>query len=245
MQSILTIDQGNSRLKVSLYEDGQAVIRKNIDSLAENELKELTAGRHINGAVYSSVGKYANGVNEILSVTAEKVLSLTPATDLPIGIEYGTRATLGNDRIAAVAGAMAMYPGERLLVADAGTALTLDLAEPGRGFIGGNISPGIRMRLKALHAYTARLPEVSAEGDTPITGTDTSTALRSGAVRGAAAEIAVTAQQTGAERIIFTGGDGALLEKYVKEITGIRSEVVSDLVERGLLRIYEYNEDKL
>ena len=104
-------------------------------------------------------------------------------TALPSGITLGYRtpATLGADRLAAVMGAQSLLPHRTVFVIDAGTCITFDLLLSNGHYLGGNISPGLDMRLRAMHEFTARLPLISAEGENPDYGYDTITALRSGA----------------------------------------------------------------
>ncbi|MBK6903040.1 MAG: type III pantothenate kinase [Saprospirales bacterium] len=67
---------------------------------------------------------------------------------------------MGKDRLAAAVGAWSFFPGKTCLVIDAGTCITSDVLSEDGIFKGGNISPGIDMRLKAMHTFTARLPLV-------------------------------------------------------------------------------------
>ena len=106
-----------------------------------------------------------------------------------VRLAYRTPHTLGVDRLAAVLGARSLQPEGHLLVVDAGTCITFDVLLADGRYIGGNISPGLSMRLAAMHAYTARLPLVDAQGELPLLGLDTPTALRSGVLRGIAYEI--------------------------------------------------------
>ena len=103
-------------------------------------------------------------------------------------------------------------PGPSTLAA---TAITIDLLLADGTLAGGSISPGVAMRLRAMHEHTSRLPLVEAGGEVPLVGYDTTTALRCGAVLGAAAEIdAQTARlksTLGQLKLFVTGGDAQLL----------------------------------
>ena len=93
-----------------------------------------------------------------------------------------------------------MFPGQELLVCDLGTACTYDIVSAEGVFVGGNIAPGAGMRLRALHHYTCRLPEVSSRGTVTEFGTDTQTAMRSAlppALRRAAGEAVEVLGTTG------------------------------------------------
>lgn len=243
MRKILTIDHGNSSVKVNVYEGSGDVTGLRMEELCIEAVAELVERVRPDGIVYAAVGKTDARMLESVSRLDDNVLVVTHATPLPIGIAYDTPGTLGLDRVAAAVAAAAMFPGETLLVADAGTALTADIVSADGVFQGGNISAGVRMRLDSLASHTAQLPRVSPEGRLPIYGKDTETALRCGAVRGAAAEIACTAAAGQCSRIVLTGGDSSLVADALRQMTGLPLDTVSDLVGKGLLRIYEHNED--
>lgn len=96
---------------------------------------------------------------------------------------------LGADRVAADIGARSMCPHSTLLIIDAGTCLTFDVIAADGHFLGGAISPGICLRLKAMHEHTAALPMLDANGEYPVLGYNTPTAMRSGAINGVKWEI--------------------------------------------------------
>ena len=71
-----------------------------------------------------------------------------------------------------------------------GTAITYDFVDTDGNYVGGgNIAPGLQMRLKALHDYTSQLPYVEAEGPHPELGENTETAIRCGVIDGIRYEI--------------------------------------------------------
>jgi type III pantothenate kinase len=134
-------------------------------------------------------------------------------------------------------------PGEAVLVADAGTAVTVDLVADGH-FRGGNISPGLKLRFRSLNAFTSRLPLVGAEGELPVWGHDTTTAIRAGVVRGLVAELRAAFEAAAAGhdalRMTLTGGDAEILAPLLSQ-AGVPVSVDSQAVGRGLVRIFEYN----
>ena len=156
---------------------------------------------------------------------------------LTLEINYRTPETLGSDRIAAAVGAWYEAPGRNMLVIDAGSAITIDFIGKDGKYNGGNISPGIKMRLKALHEYTDRLPLIEKEGDTPALGYNTETAIRSGVINGICHEIdgyINEFMQKYCDVLVFlTGGD----EKPLKN--RIKNRIFADkyLVAKGLNRI--------
>ncbi|MDE6679888.1 MAG: type III pantothenate kinase [Muribaculaceae bacterium] len=247
---ILTLDRGNTRLKASLFEGRTLVSTIVIDSDDFSTLTSAVDFGSLHGAMWCSVGPAVDPIlDRLRSLNGLRLVTLGPDTSLPFGVRYGSRATLGADRVAAAAGAVALWPGEQLIIADAGTALTIDIVCSGSQrpvFLGGNISPGVGMRLRSLHEYTARLPLVSPDGELPAWGVDTVTALRCGAVRGAVAEIMAlrnlleTRTKT-AVRIVLTGGDAPLLSTVITDCPLCSLE--PELVAYGLLSIYEHTEN--
>ncbi len=169
------------------------------------------------------------------------LVELTAATPLPFRNGYATPETLGKDRLAAVAGALARFPGENCLVIDAGTCITYDVLTKDGLYMGGNISPGIGLRFRSLQAFTASLPLVErAEVDNPI-GRSTVTAIRNGVQLGAIWEmegmIAAMQQQWKDLNVLLTGGDADFFEKNLKT----RIFAHSDLVLEGLNKILTHN----
>ena len=143
---------------------------------------------------------------------------------------------------AAAVGAWSMKPGHNLLVVDAGTAVTYDFVSADGTYLGGNIAPGIELRLKSLHDYTGALPLVQARGDAPMLGHDTETAIRSGVINGIRNELEGYVNELSAiypaVLVFLTGGDAEFFDIKAKSTTF----AVPDLVLRGLARITEFNE---
>ncbi len=164
--------------------------------------------------------------------------TLAPASD------GSSRLTPGMlDRLAAAVGATTLYPGRDLLIVDMGTAITIDLVEGGV-YRGGNISPGMNMRFRALHDYTARLPLESATDEIMTLGNTTSTAVGQGVMQGIVNEIEGYIESFSKKNreisTIFTGGDA---KRFVKRI---KNAIFADceLVVCGLNRILDYNANK-
>lgn len=239
----LIIDQGNSATKLHIANNTEI-----IESIkTDNELMlEYVRGRIADGsieaAIYSSVRReYDSHLINVMSRKISHIVCMGPTTHLPIGIEYRTPHTLGHDRIAAAVGAWNECPGRTLLVVDAGTAITYDLVSNNGKFMGGNIAAGIEMRLKALHEHTGQLPLVSSDGELPLLGYDTHTAIRAGALQGAAYELEgyITAcEEKYPDLLVFlTGGDAERLATIIKRTIFVDR----NLVPKGLNRILDYN----
>lgn len=241
----LAVDQGNSLLKLTLFEGGQLreVCRFSADAL-EDVFSVVDRWMPDSGA-FCSVGKIDPRMVESLRLALDgRLLILSRSTLLPIRIDYGTPGTLGLDRVALAVGASMLYKGETIAVADAGTAVTLDVVDSGPCFRGGRITPGIRLRFEALHSHTAALPKLKAGGVPPLIGDTTASSLQSGVVGGLADEIVETYRQYnqhyGCTRLLLTGGDAPLLAECIN--SRIPADHEPDLMARGLLFIYNYNE---
>ena len=219
----LVVDVGNSGGKAAVYRDGQRVSpvhRFTDDEWAEAD--RLVTNHGVKNIIYSTV---ANVLPERWTdkwlADGLTVVALSPALPLPFRSEYKTMATLGQDRIAAVAGCLALPaettglpPGARLIV-DAGSCATLDLVDAAGTYRGGNISPGARMRLRAMHAFTARLPQTEPAEPVGPVGQSTTEALRHGAQLGLVYEIEGLYRRLRSDHpglgVILTGGDAPWL----------------------------------
>lgn len=180
----LAIDIGNSLVKLAQFDHGKLmgdVVTTEYSSLA-TELKGLSPDK----VIVSSVNQ---NTDELENLFRAKTVNLTHATPLPIKIKYGTPKTLGNDRIAAVIGAFLHAPNTNSLVIDIGTCITYDFINSDNEYLGGGISPGIDMKLKALHTFTAGLPLVKRNEQAELIGNSTENSILSGIINGTKAEI--------------------------------------------------------
>ncbi len=237
----LVVDIGNTTAKAYLF-DGDLLAGRTLTKDPHEEAFLIflrTPGvRH---ALLAASGEVPGGIIRELEGVEGTFLKLGPETPLPFHNLYRTPHTLGYDRIAAVAGAYHLYPGEDVLVVDAGTAVTYDLLTAQGTYQGGAISPGLTMRFRALHTFTARLPFVQDEGPAPWPATTTDEAIRSGVVRGLTDEIDAaitrTKEKYPALRTLLTGGDAVFFEKRLKNSIF----VIPELGAYGLNRILRYN----
>jgi type III pantothenate kinase len=179
-----------------------------------------------------------------------QILPLRPGfTPVPLHNAYATPQTLGADRLAGAVGAGYLRPGQPTLVLDAGTALKFDLVTENT-FHGGSIAPGLRMRLRALHAFTGRLPLLELpepEAVVQLIGDSTASSLLSGVLNGAAAEVnglvADYRRRYPGLGLVLTGGDAAHLRPWLAADLGFIF-VVPELVLIGLDRILRHNVDR-
>lgn len=235
----LIADIGNNSAKFFLFSGKQMILHTRITGNNYGIIGEWREQYEIERAIVSSVIDLAEEQKMHFTALDCPLLWFNSTADTPLDIAYRTPGTLGSDRLAAAVGAWDIQPGKNLLVIDAGSAITIDFVSRDGTYHGGNIAPGIKMRLKALHQFTGRLPMVEKEGDTPTFGYDTETAIRSGVLKGIAHEIDGYIEETRSKYgdifVFLTGGDENSLKNMIK------SRIFADkyLVARGLNRILQ------
>lgn len=237
----LTIDQGNSLAKVTVWENADIVYDASVERLTCDELSALLSRYpQINRVIYSSVASDGEDIVDFIESCNIEMIKLGSSTPLPLKNAYRSPQSLGLDRIAAAVGAWSLYEGSEILVIDLGTAITYDLVTSDGCYMGGNIAPGVMMRLEALHHYTERLPKVEPHGDLPQWGYDTDTAIRSGVINGIVGEITHYRNKLSSDcKLILTGGAA----KAIKPLLDFPVEIDQQLVTRGLNSILIYNEN--
>lgn len=238
----LAIDIGNTRSKLGFFHHDKLIRREVLSSISPKILDGLFSQYTFfpEKVILSSTARTDNDLELYLS-DRFFYLNLCPQTALPIKNAYGTPETLGRDRIAAAVGAYSLLPESNVLIIDAGTCLTYELLEASGTYLGGNIAPGIEMRLKAMHHFTARLPKIERQRLDKDWGYSTETAIRMGAQQGTLLEVEGFIrfyQGLFANlNIVLTGGDSDFFEKNLKT----KIFVNHNLVLLGLNQILNYN----
>jgi type III pantothenate kinase len=238
----ICIDQGNTSIKTGTFQEGVLVeqkVHKDEKSLL-GYLKPVGPD-HI---IYCSVNKKTRVFEKKLRSIAG-IISVKYDMPLPFRILYESPQTLGADRIAGVAGALALFPDSNCLIVDAGTCITYDFIDREANYHGGAISPGIDMRFRAMHRFTSGLPYVSATKNSDLIGKSTTDSMRSGVLNGTLAElegIIDRYRQLFPEiSIILCGGSSKLFEKKIKATIF----AVPNLVLIGLYKILKFNVHKV
>ncbi len=234
----LVIDLGNTRVKAAAFEGGD--LHEKFLFQSTDEMNVTFENRSFENALVSSVNHPSTDVLAKLHTTGKK-LALDPALPLPIKIRYTTPETLGVDRIAAACGAMSLFPERDCLVIDAGTCVNYEFIDSKKNYHGGAISPGIEMRFKAMHTFTARLPLVSLSKEVDLIGNNTEGCMQSGVMNGIVAEVEGIIQRYKEKypelMVVLCGGDAPLFENRLKPTIF----AAPDLVLMGLNRILRYN----
>ncbi len=215
----LVIDMGNTRCKAMVFSHGRPVRMGILSDRDAGAVERFLDGLRPEAIVIGSVSAPADELAEQLKRSAP-VLVVTGNTRLPIRNAYGTPLTLGVDRSANAVAAVRRFPGRNVLVIDAGSCITYDVVDATGTFRGGAISPGLRMRAKAMNDYSARLPLVDVPVPPPVLGETTEAALRSGVHHGAVGEMSGFIRQFTDHFpdlvVILTGGDGLQAVRALK-----------------------------
>ena len=240
----LCIDIGNSRVKYGIFEKDSLLEisyspKPNID-----KIDQLLYNHNFKNIIISSVRPIDDvWLNHLQSIS--EVLLLDHLTPLPIQNEYQKPESLGKDRLAAAVGASILQEDQACLIVDAGTCITYDVLDPQARYQGGNIAPGLQMRLDAMHHFTAKLPSLTLdEGQDGSIGKSTPEAIMNGACLGVLYELQGYIESLevkfGQLMVICTGGNAEYLAKRLKNKIFVRPNLVLE----GLNKILTYNVHK-
>jgi type III pantothenate kinase len=240
MSTTICLDFGNTRQKAALFAGS---VLKEIIVLQEpltQSLERLLDEHRPERAILSSVIDHDPALEELLAArTAFHKLSST--SKLPFTLPVGKPETMGADRLAIAAAAVHLRPRQHNLVIALGSCITYNFINKDHEFMGGSISPGMEMRFKAMHQFTAKLPLVKGEWNVPLIGYDTATNLKSGVVYGMAKEMDGTIDEYQKRfsnfNVHLTGGDLGFFEPHIK------NRIFADpyLIFKGLYAISQVN----
>ncbi len=238
----LVIDAGNTAVKLAVF-DSQTLVKlvtKDYTEVAIALESHFSAYPKINNVMLSAVGPWVLREEDWLPGNCT-LFYLDSQLKFPYTIAYGTPDTLGKDRMALAAAVTGVYPHQNVLVIDAGTCITYDLITDKGVYLGGAISPGMRMRYSAMHEGTAALPKLEPEQPKNLIGTSTAGSMHSGVVNGIRFEIEGALKQYQGRfsdlTVILTGGDGQFLSKQLKNTIFAHSNFLL----QGLNFLLEYN----
>lgn len=243
----LVIDIGNSFTKLAVYKSDEIIYFKAIEIITIDIL-DATFKKYpeIGSSILSSVAVHDIWLNEYLKQQGF-FIELTHSTPVPFINRYTTPETLGKDRIAIGSAAAQMYPDENVLIIDTGTSITYDLVTSEKHYLGGGISPGLKMRFKALHNFTHRLPLISLpdpEAEIDLVGNSTESSLLTGVINGLIAEVENIISQYNKKfsplNTVISGGDYKYFERLLKS----NIFAAPNIVVFGLKCILDFNEEK-
>ena len=240
MHTTLCLDFGNTRLKAALFNGPELTEVFILDEDVLSHLQTLLQHYQPNTSILSSVINHPEAIETLLAGHT-RFHKLSNESKLPFTIPVGKPETVGADRLAIAAAAVHLFPDRHNLAIGLGTCITYNFINKDHQLLGGSISPGLEMRLKALQHYTAKLPLVRADWNVPLIGYDTATNIQSGVVLGMAKEmdgiIEAYGDQFGNFNVLLTGGDIAFFEPHLKK----KIFAHPDLLFKGLYAISKVN----
>ena len=238
----LILDFGNTQQKCSVFKANKLIQLKAFTGITLQNLMNFTSTfPQLRSCILSSV---IHTPTEIITWLDQNFffIALDENTPLPIHNCYKTPNSLGKDRLSAAVGAYTLAKGDNALSIDAGTAIKFDYVNAKGEYLGGSIAPGINLRFKALHNFTAKLPLVEYNSEHHLIGTDTKTSILSGVINGAISEMNGIINQyildKNNPKIFLSGGESIYFEKYIKSDIFVEP----NLVLIGLNEILTFNE---
>jgi type III pantothenate kinase len=240
MQKTCCFDFGNTRLKCALFQGRELLEMVVLENGHPDTVQTLINSFQPDKSILASVINHDPEVETVLAA-ATLFHKLGHTSKIPFSTPVGKPETIGADRLAAVAAAVDLFPKQHNLVIGLGTCITYNYVNPQHEFLGGSISPGMQMRFRSMHEYTALLPLVEAENNFPLIGYDTKTNLLSGVILGMAKEIDgiidAYALKFNNFNVLLTGGDMAFFVPHLK------NKIFADpyLIYKGLYAISEFN----
>jgi type III pantothenate kinase len=234
---VIVIDSGNTFTKIGQFDNGKLNKIYNNESIAEvlQTIRKLNPTKIVAGSVNFSIDRIKEHIADI------PIYSIDNVTPVPFNLNYKTPDTLGIDRKAVITYAWDIKPKENILVIDAGTCITYDFISKDGVYMGGGISPGLEMRFRSLHEYTANLPEVSFQEKAFLIGDSTRNSILSGVINGTIAEIKGIIKRYEKKfdnlTIFMSGGSAIFFESKIKRSIF----AIPNMGLLGLFCIYEYN----
>ena len=240
----LIIDVGNTNVKLAVFNQEQ-IIDKHVVKIKylKSSIKSITKEHSsINYIIVSSVGTLKESTVDYVK-SHFNTLILNSKTKLPFKNLYKTPETLGVDRIALVCAAVKQYPNNNVLIIDAGTCITYDFITEDNKYLGGAISPGVRVRYQSLNNLTANLPLLDTKIPKDIIGDSTEKSIHSGVINGILNEIDGVISEYKVKyqdlTVILTGGDANFLSKQLKSSIFANSNFLLE----GLNFILDFNKN--
>jgi type III pantothenate kinase len=240
---LLAVDVGNTRIKTAVFENDTLLevfvfekekLSKKIEFILKNFSK-------ITKMVVASVGNTVKS-DFLAFENSVKITFITKESSFPFANLYASPKTLGTDRMVLAAGAVLKFPKQSRLVIDAGTCITYDYVDENDKYLGGSISPGIRLRYESLHQFTAKLPLLTKSMPENVIGNSTNESIHSGVINGVVNEIDgfIDYYKTLNDNfiIILTGGDAEFLAMRLKNTIFANPNFLLE----SLNQTYQYNQ---
>jgi type III pantothenate kinase len=241
---ILAIDIGNTTTTFGVFQGARLASHFSIATQPNRtsdeitlQLKALAKSRrlHLRRAhqivICSVVPRMSALLIEALtSLEAARIRIVGQDVDVPLQNKYTYPEQVGQDRLVGAFAAWRRYKTD-CIVADFGTAITIDVVTRRGEYLGGVIAPGLEISLEALATRTALLPKVELKEPPELLGRDTANSIRAGLLYGCAALCdGLVAQLKAAyapkATVVATGGASALVAKYAKSLDHLHAFLV-------------------
>lgn len=239
IQRSLLIDISNSYTKFALADFRKVgrIHRIPTSDVTPVQLPGIVAPLDYDRIVLASVVPRKSAI--VKRVLKGPLLEVSVDIDLGVGIRYPHPRSIGADRLANAAAAVALCPLPAVVV-DFGTAVTFDVLSGDGFYIGGVIAPGLAALTDYLHEQTALLPAIDLVKPRRAVGKSTREAMLAGAIHGYRGLIREILYQIAAEEfagkiphVVATGGDALRIAKLLP----IFDSVLPGLTLEGLRRI--------
>ncbi len=241
-KTTICFDFGNTRLKYGVFSSGQLIHQGLLTGSIDKEINAVVEKFRARRTLLSSVINHNPEIEELLREKTEFLL-VGSGIRVPFNVPIAKPETIGADRLAIAAYASTHYSNQNNLVIALGSCITYNFVNKYHTFLGGSISPGMEMRFKSMHEFTAMLPLVKPNWNYPLIGYDTRTNLLSGVLQGMAAEMNGIIEEYEKRflnfNVLLTGGDSGDFARLIKY------KIFADpaLILKGLYAISEYNHE--
>ncbi|MDR0792584.1 MAG: type III pantothenate kinase [Chitinophagaceae bacterium] len=236
----LCFDFGNTRLKYGVFEGKNFVEEVFLENDSVESITEALTKYNPQKTILSSVINH-NPQIETLLAQQSKFHLVGADSKMPIIVPTGNARSIGADRLALLMGAINEAPHKHNLIIGLGSCITYNFINKFNQFLGGSISPGLQMRFKSMHDFTAKLPLQTPDWNFPLVGYDTRTNLLSGVILGMSLEIDgvvnAYAEKYSKFNVFMTGGD---MKFFLPQL---KNQIIADanLLYKGLYAFSELN----
>ena len=220
----LVLDIGNTTVRLAVFSKNKIIKNQLINAFSAEFLRKfLSSNPDIQTICVANTSSKKDYIFNVSKEFKIRYLDVNHHCNLPIFQKYENSETLGADRLALAVGASIKYGGENLII-DLGTCITYDIIL-GKNYLGGQISPGLKMRLLSLNYYTANLPSIDFQIPKGFLGKNTEDSILIGVYEGVYGEINSIIEKYKVRypniNIILTGGDHQIFTEKLKNINFI------------------------
>lgn len=216
----LCLDFGNTRFKGAIFSDENFVESFVLENDSNEEMGKVLDKYQPTKAILSSVVNHNPEIEPLLE-SRSQFHKLSKDSIINFTTPVGKPETIGADRLALCAAAARFYPERNNLIIALGSCITYNFLNQYHQFLGGGISPGMDMRFKSMHQFTAKLPLIEASWNFPLVGYDTKTNILSGVITGMTSEIDGIIEKYEEKyrnfNVVLTGGNSTYFASQLKK----------------------------